>query len=46
MVTPFKDTSELKYLGDLHLKKKVRKEIIGKLCELGHDTVNKHARKI
>lgn len=27
-------------------KKKVRKEIIGKLCDVGHDTVNKHARKI
>lgn len=43
---PFKDISELKYFGDLNLKKKIRKEIIGKLCGVGHDTVNKYARKI
>lgn len=36
--------SELKYFGDLNLKK--RQEIIGKVCGVGHDTVNKFARKI
>jgi hypothetical protein len=45
VVKPFKDISELKYFGKLNLKKKIRKEVIGKLCGVGHDTVNIYERK-